>query len=47
MLTTTEQLRLVDRIVVTWPNGRVEDFRNVATGRAYDCTEGKGLAPRS
>ena len=36
---------VVDRVVVTWPNGRVEDFRNVATGRAYECTEGKGLKP--
>jgi hypothetical protein len=32
--------------VVTWPNGRTEDFRNVATGKAYDVTEGKGLAER-
>ena len=35
----------VDRIEVTWPNGRTEDFKNVASGRAYDCVEGKGLAP--
>ena len=35
----------VDRVVVTWPNGRTEDFANVAAGRAYDCVEGKGLAP--
>ena len=35
----------VDRLVITWPNGRTEEFANVATGRAYDCTEGKGLAP--
>jgi len=36
----------VERVIVTWPNGRVEDFRNVATGKAYDVTEGKGLADR-
>jgi len=36
----------VERVIVTWPNGRVEDFRNVATGKAYDVTEGKGLAER-
>ena len=35
----------VDRMVVTWPNGRTEDFKNVATGRAYECVEGKGLFP--
>jgi hypothetical protein len=37
----------VDRVVVTWPNGRTEDFTNVASGRAYDCVEGKGLGPSS
>ena len=35
----------VDRVVVTWPNGRTEDFANVPAGRAYDCVEAKGLAP--
>ncbi|HLG55339.1 MAG TPA: CRTAC1 family protein [Vicinamibacterales bacterium] len=34
----------VDRMVVTWPNGKTEDFSNVATGKSYDCTEGKGIA---
>jgi len=33
----------VDRVVVSWPSGRIEDFRNVITGRAYVCTEGAGL----
>jgi enediyne biosynthesis protein E4 len=33
----------IDRVVVTWPNGRVEDFRNVAAGKSYECTEGRGL----
>jgi hypothetical protein len=33
----------VDRVVVSWPSGRTEDFRNVITGRAYVCTEGAGL----
>ena len=36
---------VVERVVVTWPNGRVEEFRNIATGRSYVATEGKGLAP--
>jgi enediyne biosynthesis protein E4 len=34
----------VDRLVVDWPSGRTEDFANVASGRAYRCVEGKGLA---
>ena len=31
----------VDRVVVTWPNGRTQEFEKVATGRSYDCIEGK------
>lgn len=34
----------VDRVQITWPSGRTEEFRNVVTGRAYDCIEGKGLS---
>ena len=34
----------VERVVITWPNGRSEDFKDVATGRAYECLEGKGLS---
>ncbi len=37
----------VERMVVTWPSGRSEDFANVATGQAYECIEGKGIAPES
>ena len=35
---------VVERVVVTWPSGKTEDFRNVAAGAAYDIVEGKGLA---
>jgi len=35
----------VDRIVVDWPNGRSEEFKGLATNKAYRCVEGKGLAP--
>jgi hypothetical protein len=35
----------IDRVVVSWPNGRTEEFRNVVTGKAYDCVEGKGMLP--
>ena len=34
---------VVERVVVTWPNGRTEEFKSIATGRAYSCTEGKGI----
>jgi hypothetical protein len=36
---------VVERVVITWPNSRVEEFKNIATGRAYNCIEGKGIAP--
>jgi hypothetical protein len=35
----------VERLVVTWPSGRTEEFKGVASGRAYDCVEGKGIVP--
>jgi hypothetical protein len=33
----------IERAVVTWPNGKTEEFTNLAAGRAYQCVEGKGL----
>jgi hypothetical protein len=33
----------VGRVVVTWPNGRVEESTTLATGRGYDWIEGKGI----
>jgi hypothetical protein len=33
----------VDRVVISWPSGRTEEFKNVASGKAYDCLEGSGL----
>ena len=36
----------VDRVTIAWPNGRVEEFKNVAAGRAYDCVEGRSMTPR-
>ena len=33
----------VDRVVVTWPNGRSEESKSLATGRSYDWIEGKGI----
>ena len=37
----------VDRVVVDWPSGRTEEFKNVASGKAYRCVEGKGIQPDS
>ncbi|HEU4936181.1 MAG TPA: CRTAC1 family protein [Vicinamibacterales bacterium] len=33
----------VDRVVIAWPSGKVEEFKDVVTGRAYQCEEGRGL----
>jgi hypothetical protein len=33
----------VDRAVLSWPSGRVEDYKNLLSGRLYECTEGKGI----
>jgi hypothetical protein len=33
----------VDRVVIDWPSGRTEEFKNVQAGRAYTCVEGKGM----
>jgi enediyne biosynthesis protein E4 len=35
----------VERVVVAWPSGRTEEFKNLATGKAYVVTEGKGISP--
>jgi hypothetical protein len=34
----------VDRVIVTWPSGRVDEHKGVASGR-YACVEGQGLKP--
>ena len=36
----------VERVVIVWPSGRTEEFTNVAAGRCYECTEGKGITPQ-
>ena len=35
----------IDRLVIQWPTGRTEEFKNIAAGRAYDCIESKGINP--
>jgi enediyne biosynthesis protein E4 len=36
----------IDRAIIEWPNGRTEDFKNLQTGSAYECTESKGITPQ-
>lgn len=33
----------IDRLVVQWPSGRTEEYKNLAAGRAYECVEAKGI----
>jgi enediyne biosynthesis protein E4 len=33
----------IDRLVIQWPSGRTEEFKNIAAGRAYGCVESKGI----
>ena len=35
----------IARVTVQWPSGRKDEFRNLATGRAYRCAEGE--SPRA
>jgi len=37
----------IDRAVILWPGGRSEEFKNLATGKAYECVEGKGISPKN
>ncbi|HEY4902612.1 MAG TPA: CRTAC1 family protein [Candidatus Sulfotelmatobacter sp.] len=37
----------IDRIVIDWPSGRNEEYRNLMAGRCYECTEGKGISPQN
>jgi hypothetical protein len=33
----------IDRLVIDWPSGRADEFKDIVTGRAYTCIEGRGL----
>jgi hypothetical protein len=34
----------VERVVIDWPSGRSDEFKNVVTGKAYECVEGQAMA---
>jgi len=36
----------IERVVIDWPSGRTEEYKNLAAGRCYECTEAKGIAPQ-
>ncbi len=36
----------IERVVIDWPSGRSEEYKKLAAGRCYECTEGKGISPQ-
>ncbi len=37
----------IEHVVIDWPSGRSEEFKNLSAGRVYECTEGKGIVPQN
>jgi hypothetical protein len=37
----------IERVVVQWPNGSTEEYKNLATGKLYECVESEGITPGS
>ncbi len=37
----------IDRVLIQWPNGKIEEYKNLVAGRAYKCIEAKGITPLS
>ena len=33
----------VDRLVIEWPSGRTEEYKNLEAGRPYECVEARGI----
>jgi hypothetical protein len=36
----------IERVVVDWPSGRSEEFKQLAAGKSYVIAEGRGIKPR-
>ncbi len=35
----------IERVVIDWPSGRVEEHKSLAAGQSYECVECKGITP--
>jgi enediyne biosynthesis protein E4 len=35
----------VDHLVIDWPSGRTEEYKNLEPGGSYQCVEAKGISP--
>jgi hypothetical protein len=34
---------IAERLVIHWPGGRTEEYKNLRAGRRYECVEAKGI----
>jgi len=34
---------IAERLLIHWPSGRIEDYKNLRAGRRYECVEGSGI----
>jgi enediyne biosynthesis protein E4 len=37
----------IERVVIDWPSGQTEEYKNLRAGQSYECTEGKGITPQN
>jgi hypothetical protein len=37
----------VERVVIQWPSGRTEEYKNLEAGKAYECVESEGITSAS
>ena len=37
----------IDRVVIVWPSGRTEEYKNLAASKMYECVEAKGITASS
>jgi hypothetical protein len=37
----------INRVVIEWPSGKTEEYKNLTAGQTYDCVEGKGITPQN
>ena len=36
----------IERVTMDWPSGRQEEYKDLAAGRSYECTEMRGITPQ-
>ena len=36
----------IDRVVIDWPSGRREEYKDLHAGKSYKCLETKGIVPQ-